>query len=88
MKKPPNSNPSRQSFMYPNLENRIRERAYEIWTANGRMDGQADHHWFEAEREILATVAAPLPAPKKRAPTTKKKPARSTTAKSNLALVS
>jgi hypothetical protein len=73
--------------MDQNLENRIRERAYEIWTANGRMDGQADHHWFAAERKIVAIVA-PLPVPTKRAPTRKKKPARSTTAKPNLALVS
>jgi hypothetical protein len=86
MKKPPHST-ARQSFMDQNLENRIRERAYEIWTANGRMDGQADHHWLAAEREILAMVAR-LAAPKKRAPTPKKKPARSTTAKPNLALVS
>jgi hypothetical protein len=70
-----------------NLENRIRERAYEIWMANGRLEGQADHHWLAAEREILAMVA-PLPAPKKRAPTPKKKPARSKTGKPNLALVS
>jgi hypothetical protein len=43
MKKPPRSNPG-QLFMDQNRENRIRERAYEIWTANGRLDGQADHH--------------------------------------------
>ena len=72
--------------MDQNLENRIRERAYEIWTANGRMDGQADHHWLAAEREILAIVA-PLPVPKS-APRQEKKPARSTTTKPNLALVS
>jgi hypothetical protein len=43
------------------LENRIRERAYEIWTAHGCIHGQADQHWLAAEREILtestATVA-------------------------------
>jgi hypothetical protein len=87
MKNSPHSNPARQSFMDQNLENRIRERAYEIWTADGRMDGQADYHWLAAEREILAMVA-PLATPKKRAPTPKKKPARSKTAKPNLALVS
>jgi hypothetical protein len=86
MKKPPRGNPG-QLFMDQNLENRIRERAYEIWTANGRLDGQADHHWLAAEREILAMVA-PLPAPKKRAPTPKKRPARSKTTKPKLALVS
>ena len=68
------------------LENRIRKRAYENWTVQGRMDGQADQHWLAAEREILA-AAAPCPAPKKRSTTPKKKPARSKTAKSTLALV-
>jgi hypothetical protein len=38
--------------MDQNLENRIRERAYEIWTAHGYADGQADQHWLAAEREI------------------------------------
>ena len=40
--------------MDQNLEDRIRERAYEIWTAHGCVDGQADQHWLAAEREILA----------------------------------
>jgi hypothetical protein len=35
------------------LENRIRERAYEIWAAHGYVHGQADQHWLVAEREIL-----------------------------------
>jgi Protein of unknown function (DUF2934) len=34
------------------LKNRIRERAYEIWTAHSYADGQADQHWLAAEREI------------------------------------
>ncbi len=42
------------------LENRIRERAYEIWTANGCVEGQADQHWLAAEREILAAATIPL----------------------------
>ncbi len=42
------------------LENRIRERAYEIWIAHGFVHGQADQHWLAAERDILgASVAAP-----------------------------
>jgi hypothetical protein len=32
---------------------RIRERAYEIWNAQGCPDGRADEHWVTAEREIL-----------------------------------
>jgi Protein of unknown function (DUF2934) len=42
------------------LEDRIRERAYEIWTAHGCIDGQADQHWLAAEREILARATSAL----------------------------
>jgi hypothetical protein len=58
------------------LENRIRERAYEMWTAAGCAHGQAEQHWLAAEREILATSAAALArktVPKKKRPS----PARS-----------
>jgi len=41
--------------MEPSLEQRIRERAYEIWNATGREDGRADEHWLSAERELIAT---------------------------------
>jgi Protein of unknown function (DUF2934) len=41
-------------------EDRIRERAYEIWTAHGCVDGQADQHWLAAEREILARATSAL----------------------------
>jgi hypothetical protein len=42
--------------MEPALEQRIRERAYEIWNSTGREDGQADEHWLSAERELLASA--------------------------------
>jgi hypothetical protein len=42
--------------MEPALEQRIRERAYEIWNATGREDGRADEHWLSAERELLASA--------------------------------
>jgi hypothetical protein len=35
------------------LELRIRERAYEIWDALGRPDGESGAHWLAAERELL-----------------------------------
>jgi Protein of unknown function (DUF2934) len=38
--------------MEQSLEVRIRERAYEIWSAHGRPDGRADAYWLTAEREI------------------------------------
>jgi Protein of unknown function (DUF2934) len=46
------------------LEHRIRERAYEIWNANGRADGEAEQHWLAAERELLAGARAHSPAAK------------------------
>ena len=51
------------------LENRIRERAYELWNAHGGLHGQADQHWLAAEREVLAASTAAItrePAPQKR----------------------
>jgi Protein of unknown function (DUF2934) len=50
--------------MEPSLEQRIRERAYEIWNATGREHGRADEHWFSAERELLATPRMQPAAPK------------------------
>jgi hypothetical protein len=33
---------------------RIQRRAYELWEAAGRPEGQDDHFWHTAEREIDA----------------------------------
>jgi Protein of unknown function (DUF2934) len=41
------------SAMDQALETRIRQRAYEIWDALGRPDGEAGAHWLAAERELL-----------------------------------
>ena len=53
------------------LEDRIRQRAYEIWTAHGCIDGQADQHWCAAEREIL-TESTATPAGVQQKPRSKK----------------
>ena len=37
------------------LEQNIRERAYHLWVADGCRDGNADAHWLNAQREILAS---------------------------------
>ena len=37
-----------------NIEQSIRERAYELWAQGGRQDGDADSHWLAAQREILS----------------------------------
>ena len=47
------------------MEERIRQRAHELWEQAGRPEGQQDRHWEQASREIsaggepnLSTVAA------------------------------
>lgn len=35
-------------------DERIRQRAYEIWEALGRPEGGQQQHWAQAEAEILA----------------------------------
>ena len=35
------------------LEEKIRERAYELWMQHGSQPGQAEEYWYQAEREIL-----------------------------------
>ena len=54
--------------MEPDLSDRIRERAYEIWIASGYRDGEAEQHWLTAEQEVLsAQCSAAVPsAPVKR----------------------
>jgi len=38
------------------LEQTIRERAYHLWVADGRRDGNAEVHWLAAQHEVLASV--------------------------------
>ena len=45
------------------LENKIRERAYHLWVADGCRDGESERHWLAAEREVLAAFVSTAPAP-------------------------
>jgi hypothetical protein len=49
------------------LEQRIRERAYELWAMNGYPHGQDEEHWYAAERELVATTLVPVKRKKKSA---------------------
>ncbi len=40
------------------LEERIRERAYELWMRHGSLPGRADEYWYQAEQEILGHAGA------------------------------
>jgi hypothetical protein len=59
------------------LEERIRQRAYEIWESEGKPDDKGFEHWLQAQREfdydttgdtltggIETSVAQPMPKPK------------------------
>jgi DUF2934 family protein len=37
----------------PELRQKIEMRAYEIWVAGGRVDGNAVSHWLQAEKDVL-----------------------------------
>jgi len=48
------------------LEEKIRQRAYELWMRHGSQHGRAEEYWYQAEQEILgknteATGPEPLP---------------------------
>lgn len=43
-----------------NVEDKIRQRAYELWEQNGKADGSEMDFWLQAEREIAEQK---LPAP-------------------------
>ena len=38
------------------LEDRIRERAYQLWEEDGRPDGKSDDYWVRARHLIEAEV--------------------------------
>jgi len=82
--------------MQSDRHERISERAYQIWVAEGRPHGRHDEHWQRAEREIAeeelraaaaladrAVCAAGTAKPRRpRQAAAAKKPGTKTTAKS------
>ena len=49
-----NPAPSPQAELIENMEDEVRQRAYELWEESGREDGRAQDHWLQAESEVLA----------------------------------
>lgn len=41
------------------FEERVRQRAYELWEASGCPQGFEAEHWGQAEREVSALYARP-----------------------------
>ena len=44
--------------MRSDREERIRQRAYQIWQSEGHAHGRHEDHWHQAEREIAAEETA------------------------------
>lgn len=42
------------------LEQAIRECAYQIWMESGGEEGHAERHWLEAQREVLSASLVPV----------------------------
>ena len=48
------------------LEQRIRERAYELWAISGYSHGRDAEHWCLAEREVIAAMHVPAKPKRKK----------------------
>lgn len=58
------------------IEAKIREKARELWLAEGQPEGRADQHWLEAEAIVRAEEEAKTKTARKpRAAAAKKEPA-------------
>ena len=42
------------------FEQRVRERAYEIWVGAGMEEGLADLHWLSAEQAVMGESVTPI----------------------------
>jgi Protein of unknown function (DUF2934) len=51
-----------QEEVGPDLEQRIREKAYEIWNLEGQPEGRDREHWERAEALIQQEATQPLAA--------------------------
>ncbi|WP_082560917.1 DUF2934 domain-containing protein [Devosia sp. Root685] len=55
------------------MQDDIQNRAYQLWEADGRPEGQDQSYWFKAVAEIAADAAKTIkPARKRAAPRAKK----------------
>jgi hypothetical protein len=43
--------------MTKSLEDKIRERAYDLWEQDGRVHGRSDEHWLKASLEVIGALA-------------------------------
>ena len=51
--------------MRSDRDERIKQRAYELWQSEGHDHGRHEDHWHRAEREIAAEERGPTAAPRR-----------------------
>ena len=51
------AHPESDRFSLPQIEERIRNRAYDLYLQHGCVDGKALDDWLEAKAEVLGVVA-------------------------------
>ena len=54
------------------MHEQIQSRAYALWEADGRPEGQDQSYWFKALSEIAAEAVKTIKPPRKRTPRVKK----------------
>lgn len=54
------------------MEDQIKRRAYELWDADGRPEGQDQTYWFKAVADLASELAKTIKPSRKRAPRAKK----------------
>ncbi|MBV9246620.1 MAG: DUF2934 domain-containing protein [Methylobacteriaceae bacterium] len=60
-----------------NLEQQVRQRAYELWLVDGKAEGRDLDYWYAAEDEIMrGREPATAPAAKKARPARKARSAK------------
>ena len=66
-----------QAVITPDIEQRVRDRAYAIWESEGRPFGRHVEHWAVSLEATLAELTSPAVAPKpaKGKAASRKKPA-------------
>ena len=54
------------------MHDEIQRRAYALWEADGRPEGQDQAYWFKAATDLAATAAKTIASPRKHSPRARK----------------
>lgn len=54
------------------MQEEVQRRAYALWEADGKPDGQDQSYWFKAATQLAGEAAKTIAQPKKRSPRARK----------------